>query len=448
MNLPERNGKDNLISNKGGSSMVKDVSYPPELLQLLREIFPDFHSAQFRADRKSGEGYLAGDVDTSYYRHHEETDVDCDTVAREVASQEGILDLNCHPAAKGFEAAITTGNLQIIALSTVRREKEVPNLEAFVAHICKVVTDRIQDGFYYIVVFPESFFNFLTGNPKKPLSSDQVDRIISSCKEGLKKENVIWSFCFLEEIQPPTSRPWLGNWKVPEHIEQLKDFTSRCLEDYGYDHVGKHIDDKNVHVANYNVFYWKEQALAFYRKSVYLEEVDHKWKTEKRLTDICYEWGDWQTHVIDERCDLAKHLFGGTKPIILPRICGDLNPPANRILFKTRRDVQSGCSPDHQKAMRKHTKELTMKLQAAKLVLVSARRAPTDAISRISAKMPDKSMVVVDSEIKEQSEHRLGGESTKLHWDEIPAHQDYPDVVVFIGTCTIEKPKSSWCEVC
>ena len=253
---------------------------------------------------------------------------------------------------------------------------------------------------------------------------------------------IIWSFCFLEEIQPPTSRPWLGNWKVPEHIEQLKDFTSRCLEDYGYDHVGKHIDGKNVHVANYNVFYWKEQALAFYRKSVYLEEVDHKWKTEKRLTDICYEWGDWQTHVIDERCDLAQHLFGGTKPIILPRICGDLNPPANRILFKTRRDVQSGCSPDHQKAMRKHTKELTMKLQAAKLVLVSARRAPTDAISRISAKMSDKRMVVVDSEIKEQSEHRLGDERTKLDWDEIPAHQDYPDVVVFIGTCTIAKPKS------
>ena len=89
-----------------------------------------------------------------------------------------------------------------------------------------------------------------------------------------------------------------------------------------------------------------------------------------------------------------------------------------------------------------------MKLQAAKLVLVSARRAPTDAISRISAKMPDKRMVVVDSEIKEQSEHRLGGESTKLDWDEIPAHPGYPDVVVFIGTCTIEKPKSSWCEVC
>ena len=436
MDLPEHNGKDYLGRNKETSSMVNDVSYPPELLRWLREIFPDFHWAHFRADGKSGEGYLSGDVDTSYYRHHKKTDVDYDTRSREVVSQEGILDLNCNPAAKGFEEAIENGNLRIIALSTLGQVAKVQKLEEFIKHVCTYINAYMTDGFYYLVVFPESFFNFLMGDPRIPLNSNQVDLIISQLNNELNKPNVMLSLCFLEEVDAACakSRPWLSKWNLPPEHKELETVEKSCLEYYGYDDLTAHRQGRQV--ANYNVFYWRGMALAFYRKSVYLLEVNYfGWKGDNCL----YQWGDWQTHVIDKQCDFTQYLFGGTKPIILPCICGDLNVPASNI--RCRNDGTFGlCNEMDKQIMQQHSQQYLDKIEAAKLLLVSARDAPVMAQKDVSTSISGK-MVIVDSRRKENSKHNFGGEFRDLVWNDIPAHKDNPGVVVHIGNNIKKDPK-------
>ena len=168
------------------------------------------------------------------------------------------------------------------------------------------------------------------------------------------------------------------------------------------------------------MFYWKSHPLAVYRKSVYLCEV-----CENCLRDgFFYEFGDWKTKIIAGPQDatqtlLAEQLFGGESPLILPRICADLNIaaycPSPEPIPECRgfdNEVQRRCSD----AMTIWDQQLTR----TKLVLVSAYRAPLRAVSQFLRDHGDIPVVVVDSveQGDYKSFHSLGLAFETMKWKE------------------------------
>ena len=217
--------------------------------------------------------------------------------------------------------------------------------------------------------FPRTLFNMLKGENRGPLQTSDVSTILDQFQEKFgEKQNVILSFCFTHQFTEseknkescPTwlfktdesgQRSW--DWTLPQA------FSGRDKDDIKHDLLrGQYLAAKEekvidqwlntqgktdeTHVANYNMFYWCGNPIAVYRKGCYVSEV-----ADEKCDNCVYEIGDWRTKILDgPGSGLAIALFGGDKPLLGVRICGDwcvadacaqnseLNPNVHKI-FKT-----------------------------------------------------------------------------------------------------------------
>ena len=212
----------------------------------------------------------------------------------------------------------------------------------------------------HIVMFAESFFNNICyGDSKIPLTDDDVNNIFSAAEQKFGQTPALISFCFLHRFDVSNNH-WLGGWQPPMQILENKGSLGRYLDDcYDIDkaNVADHlVSTSNTHIANYNVFWWKGQRIAVYRKGMYASEVVDE------TADFVYEIGDWTTKLLNTGNDninkFAEVLFG-KNPLIVPRICADLSFP----FFEEKRQ----CNLD---------RFWTSQLSKARLLLVSANGVP------------------------------------------------------------------------
>ena len=240
----------------------------------------------------------------------------------------------------------------------------------------------------HIVMFAESFFNNICyGNSKIPLTDDDVNNIFSAAEQKFGQTPALISFCFLHRFDVSNNH-WLGGWTIPSWCprENLVGYVKTCYT-YPKSIAGCLLSPSKcpIHIANYNVFWWKGRRIAVYRKGRYVSEVAEGvfGDSEKFI----YEIGDWTTKLLNtDSVDVnqfANVLFG-KNPLIVPRICADLSWPFM--------PWSKECSADR----------WIRQLSHAKLLLVSANGVPyypeynKEILSLFTESKPV--LVIVDSE--------------------------------------------------
>ena len=196
------------LREKGSGSMDSDplirnhALYSPVVVKDLRKLFRDLEVQRARSLSKRDKGGSPGDVAKCDSEDHKERALDTPV---EVGPVESSFDLNSDPVVDGFLEAINTMSINIIAVRIGDKcEHKCTEIKETVAKICGFIDKRIKkkQNQYHLVVFPESFFNCLKGNPRMPLEGEDVKDIIDGCETLLARDNVICSFCFMQKLNP------------------------------------------------------------------------------------------------------------------------------------------------------------------------------------------------------------------------------------------------------
>ena len=410
---------------------AQQALYSPAAVEYLGKMYRDFEVQRARRPHKGkaskilskrDESSSPGEMLRSDSERRKEGDLSLNPTPLEVGPVKSSLGLDANTVVEDFQQAVESGSIKIISVRPgdgVGRRCE--DLARSVEEICSVIVKKIQERYHYLVVFPESFFNFLKGDAQVPLTNGDVQNIIGACKTLLDCPNVICSFCFLQQFNPQVEGSrltWLGGAERPAILTKLPE---TCLSGLGYrandPGVSIDADASPAHVVNYNLFYWTKYPLAVYHKSVYYNELS---KSSEKPTGFFYEYGDWKTKIIDDKdsAELATALFGGESPLILPRICADMN--IHSFCGTSQKPV--GCRDAEPKLKNECDTMNTLwnqQLKKAKLVLVSARRGPGQAIQTYCEKNPNVYCVVVDSVRAFSSFHILGETWASMLWQTI-----------------------------
>ena len=287
----------------------------------------------------------------------------------------------------GLVSAIKEGEVHVIVVkSTSIGCPTEPGASTKIKDVIEAIAQKISQELvsdnYYIIMFPEGFFNEFYGDVRKPLSSEQVNEVIGACGP-LSSDNVLVSLCFLHKFSADEDGLWLPQWQRPKYLGDKSKKAAKALskyvsEDLGEDAIakiaGNLFQQGLLHVANYNVFIWNGVTQCVYRKSVYFNEISkinavgddwlfgcessgcgssrrmcssytdvYDWAgcwsdgngnvlstiitptiSADAIPDVLYEFGDFEVHVTDTGNRDIKQLFVGTDAPIVPLICGDV----------------------------------------------------------------------------------------------------------------------------
>ena len=374
---------------------IEDIMYEMDVLNPYMELWPFFDKDPFQTPPDASHAANKQRVNRllkERSRMDSQSDYDTEEQLTQFLEQREFpdfaepMELNQNTVVDGFKTAVMRGDIVIVAFrfeESLAGEHRMP-VDEYVKHICRKLKSLIKKNKYYIVAFPEYFFNMVRGDAHIPLETRDVQRIINQFNhEASKMKNVIFSFCFLHMFNSQTENiPWLPQWHLPARFAgildrrlqrnfttyfQLCQYTKENLKNQALTEEQKlyaYITNNYAqHVANYNVFFWSGNPLAVYRKGTYVNEV--KLPSIETLGEFVYEIGDWKTVIIGGAGkDLASALFGGRTPLIIPRICGDFN-------------VARACGLEREELPLNVYKIWQRQSKKAKLMLTSGDGAPT-----------------------------------------------------------------------
>ncbi len=231
---------------------------------------------------------------------------------------------------KDLKHSIESGDLNAITINRNCSGNIIGKPSIDIEQILNKIKEIIpQKQKWTFLIFSETFF----GN-NAIMTENEVQNIVKKCNEFSKLyPKVLLHINFLHKFNNNKRPPWLPLQGIQVTDINLDRITCNNIPEPDKKNIFKYNDEAKSRISNYSILICRGCPILFYRKSTYCNEanfqiVKYDSETKKfQAGDCLYEFGDFQSHIIDnldeEHQNLADTLINNK--LICTRICYDLN---------------------------------------------------------------------------------------------------------------------------
>jgi hypothetical protein len=142
---------------------------------------------------------------------------------------------------------------------------------------------------------------------------------------------------FLHKFHTDEASIWLRQYTpIP-----VKEISKRLINTVKHVEFLQANETNQSRIANYSLIIWNEQPITIYRKSTYCKEAEKNVNPVSGNATHAYEFGDFKSHAlaIDNISKSIAQIFAGKRPLVVTRMCSDMNARFLRTLPKNSKTV-------------------------------------------------------------------------------------------------------------